>query len=243
MTRFLSELGQDIRYGFRTMAANKAFTALAVLSLALGIGANTTIYSVMESILLRSLPVADFSRVTGGPELAKPAAPGRQQGMGPRHAWGARYVLAGRQRRSCSAECSRTGRSRTLGESLSRGESRIFHALRILQRTKPYLVVHGQAMSGSAEYVTGEYFRGLAVSPAAGRLIGSEDDRPGAAPVAVISFATSRNRFGGAPNAIDSRLSSITFPSRDWRGAAGISLEWTRRRRRTSTFRCTRMCW
>src|SRR5512146_3420172 len=59
MTRFLSELGQDIRYGFRTMAANKAFSALAVLSLALGIGANTTIYSFMESILLRSLPVAD----------------------------------------------------------------------------------------------------------------------------------------------------------------------------------------
>src|SRR5262245_51656001 len=59
MTRFLSELGQDIRYGCRTMAANKAFSALAVLSLALGIGANTTIYSLMESILLRSLPVAD----------------------------------------------------------------------------------------------------------------------------------------------------------------------------------------
>src|ERR1043165_8038520 len=44
MTRFLSELGQDIRYGCRTMAANKAFSALAVLSRALGIGANTAIY-------------------------------------------------------------------------------------------------------------------------------------------------------------------------------------------------------
>ena len=59
MTRFLSELGQDVRYGCRTMTANKAFSALAVLSLALGIGANTAIYSFMESILLRSLPVAD----------------------------------------------------------------------------------------------------------------------------------------------------------------------------------------
>src|SRR5437660_4363374 len=58
MTRFLSELGQDVRYGCRTMAANKAFSALAVLSLALGIGANTAIYSFMEAILLRSLPVA-----------------------------------------------------------------------------------------------------------------------------------------------------------------------------------------
>src|SRR6201988_3633823 len=59
MTRYWSELRQDVRYGCRTMIANKAFSALAVLSLALGIGANTTIYSFMESILLRSLPVAD----------------------------------------------------------------------------------------------------------------------------------------------------------------------------------------
>src|SRR5216117_1629367 len=59
ITRFWSELGQDVRYGCRTMTANKAFSALAVLLLALGIGANTAIYSLMESILLRSLPVAD----------------------------------------------------------------------------------------------------------------------------------------------------------------------------------------
>src|SRR5438067_8946700 len=59
MTRFLSEFGQDVRYGCRTMIANKAFSALAVLLLALGIGANAAIYSFMESILLRSLPVAD----------------------------------------------------------------------------------------------------------------------------------------------------------------------------------------
>src|SRR5437667_11563051 len=58
ITRFWSALGQDVRYGCRTMTANKAFSALAVLLLALGIEANTAIYSLMESILLRSLPVA-----------------------------------------------------------------------------------------------------------------------------------------------------------------------------------------
>ena len=67
---------------------------------------------------------------------------------------------------------------------------------------KHNLAVRGQATIASTEYVTGEYFRGLAVSPAAGRLINSEDDRPGAAPVAVISLATSQNRFGGPSNAI-----------------------------------------
>jgi predicted permease len=64
------------------------------------------------------------------------------------------------------------------------------------------LAVRGQAASANTEYVTGEYFRGLAVSPAAGRPIDSEDDRPGAAPVAVLSFAASQNRFGGPANAI-----------------------------------------
>src|ERR1039457_2782739 len=55
----LEQLGQDLRYAFRTMAANRLFTLLAVVSLALGIGANTAIYSFMDAILDRSLPVAD----------------------------------------------------------------------------------------------------------------------------------------------------------------------------------------
>src|SRR5262249_13022963 len=54
---FWEQLTQDIRYGLRAMAASKLFTAMAILSLALGIGANTAIYSFMDAILLRSLPV------------------------------------------------------------------------------------------------------------------------------------------------------------------------------------------
>ena len=54
---FAEQLAQDIRYALRTMAANPMFTAMAVLSLALGIGANTAIYSFMDAILLRALPV------------------------------------------------------------------------------------------------------------------------------------------------------------------------------------------
>src|SRR5580704_9356680 len=56
---FAEQLAQDIRYGLRTIAANKTFSAMAILSLALGIGANTAIFSFMDSILLRSLPVPD----------------------------------------------------------------------------------------------------------------------------------------------------------------------------------------
>ena len=196
ITRFWSELGQDVRYGCRSMMANKTFSALAVLLLALGIGANTATYSFMESILLRSLPVADPESLVvlnwhspppfnaskewvhvmhGVQGLAWPGDKGAMvSGMFPYAAW------------------------ETLREE-NPVFSTLFGYFNGLTRT---LVVRGQATSASAEYVTGEYFRGLAVSPAAGRLIDSDDDRPGAAPVAVISFATSQNRFGGPPNAI-----------------------------------------
>src|SRR5262249_43689735 len=56
---FLDQLGQDARFAFRTMKSNRLFTLLAILTLALGIGANTAIYSFMDAILIRKLPVAD----------------------------------------------------------------------------------------------------------------------------------------------------------------------------------------
>ncbi len=57
--RLLEQLAQDLRYGLRMMAANKTFSAMAILSLALGIGANTAIFSFMDAILRRSLPVPE----------------------------------------------------------------------------------------------------------------------------------------------------------------------------------------
>ncbi len=57
MRTLLEQLGQDLRYALRMIGKNPAFTALAALSLALGIGANTAIYSFMDAILMRSLPV------------------------------------------------------------------------------------------------------------------------------------------------------------------------------------------
>ena len=196
MTRFLSELGQDIRYGCRTMTANKAFSALAVLSLALGIGANTTIYSFMESILLRSLPVADPESLVVLNWHSRPPRDGNKESV---------HVMHGLQGMAWPGDKGAMvigifpyGAFETLRE-----ENPVFSTLfGYFNGHNKTLAIRGQATSASTEYVTGEYFRGLAVSPAAGRLIDSEDDRPGAAPVAVISFATSQQRFGGPSSAI-----------------------------------------
>ena len=196
MTRFWSELGQDVRNGCRTMAANKAFSALAVLSLALGIGANTAIYSFMESILLRSLPVADPESLVVLNWHSRPPQNADKEWVHVVH--GIQGILWPGDKDAMVSGMFPYAAFETLRE-----ENPVFSTLfGYFDGLKSNLAIRGQATSASTEYVTGEYFRGLAVSPAAGRLIGSEDDRPGAAPVAVISFATSQNRFEGPANAI-----------------------------------------
>jgi macrolide transport system ATP-binding/permease protein len=200
MTRFWSELGQDVRYGCRTMMANKAFSALAVLSLALGIGANTTIYSFMESILLRSLPVAEPESLVVLNWRSPPPRNANKEWVHVMH--GVQGMAWPGDKGAMVSGMFPYGAFETVGETL-REENPVFSALfGYFNGLNRNLAIRGQATSASTEYVTGEYFRGLAVSPAAGRLIDSEDDRPGAPPVAVISFATSQQRFGGPSSAI-----------------------------------------
>lgn len=194
--RFWSEFGQDVRYAGRTMAANKAFSALAVLSLALGIGANTAIYSLMESILLRSLPVPDPESLVVLNWHSRPPEGANKEWSHVVH--GLQGVFWPGDKGALVSGIFPYPAFETL-----RAENPVFSTLfGYCNGRHRNLAVHGQATSASAEYVTGEYFRGLAVSPSAGRLIDSADDRPGAPPVAVISFATSQQRFGGPPAAI-----------------------------------------
>jgi macrolide transport system ATP-binding/permease protein len=194
----LEQLAQDFRYGLRTMRKNRTFTALAALSLALGIGANTAIYSFMDSILLRSLPVGDPASLVVVKWHAKPFAFGR------RATNGSEFVL-----RSISG----TFYDEPDGKS---GFIFPFPAFeRLQQASEPVLssifgyfragrmnvIVKGSAELATGQYVSGDFFRGLAVVPAAGRLMAADDDRAGASPVAVISRGYSERRFGGAANA------------------------------------------
>ena len=184
----LEQLAKDARYAFRTMAANKTFSALAVLSLALGIGANTAIFSFMDSILVRPLPVRDpQSLVSLAWHVPKPDMHGTN-----RHDDSYTDPSGGFVGGFFSYPAF----------ELFQRDDRIFASLFGYQGAGILnLSVHGQAELANAEYVTGEYFRGLDVPPAAGRLIGPEDDRAGMPAVAIVSYRLAQKRFGEAEKA------------------------------------------
>jgi len=187
---FWEQLLQDLRYAFRTMINNRAFTALAVLSLALGIGANTAIYSFMDSILLRSLPVSNPESLVALNWHNKVPARGTVLHGGS----GSIYTDP------------KTGSTAGIFpfpafELLSKSDAVFSSVFAYYPTRKVNLMVKGQAEQASGEYVSGDYFRGLAVPPAAGRVIIPDDDRVGAPPIAVLSFAFSQRRFGDAAGA------------------------------------------
>jgi macrolide transport system ATP-binding/permease protein len=180
----LEQLVQDVRFAFRTMRRNRTVTVVSALTLALGIGANTAIYSLMDAMLMRPLPVSDpQSLVT--------------------LAWHThKREMHGSNRHNVSYNDRGGG---WIGGIFS------YPAFEFLQRETPvlstvfgyqgagdlHLSVDNQAAIVAGEYISGNYFNGLGVLPAAGRLIVPGDDRAGAPAVAVISYALSMARFGG----------------------------------------------
>ncbi len=182
---WLELLGQDLRYALRSMIHNKSFTALALLSLALGIGGNTAIYSFAESILLRSLPVPDPKSLV----VMK---------------WRAKNFASV----ATSVSMSTGGTHNDSGGGLI-GTEFPYPALKLFQSNKDLLssafcyfvsenlsVTVGEntdALTG--QYVSGDYFRGMGVRPAAGRWILPADDEIGTAAVAVLSHRFSTQRF------------------------------------------------
>lgn len=197
--RPLDELTMDLRYATRTLFKNRAVTAFAVLSLALGIGANTAIYSFMDALLLRSLPVADPSSLAQLSWRAKPFNMGSKARNGPEfviHSTNGSFIndAAGANGRIFPFEA--VARLHAVSAPVLSSLFAYFPA------GKLHVVIKGEAELVDSEYVSGDFFGGLLVPPAAGRLIGPDDDRAGAPPIAVISAALSERRFGAAINAV-----------------------------------------
>ena len=195
----VEQLAQDIRYGLRSMIKNRMFTALAALSLALGIGANTAIYSFMDSILLRSLPVSDPASLVVFKWQSKPATLTAPDDFVLHSIDGATY----RDASGVSSAIFPFPAFEGLREASAPLLSSLF-AHKPAGRVN--VMIRGEAELAQGEYVSGDFFRGLAVLPAAGRLILADDDRTGAASVAVLSKGYSERRFGDAASAIGQHI-------------------------------------
>jgi predicted permease len=174
---------QDLKFGLRTLLKNRGFTAVAILTLALGIGANTAVYSLTDQILLRLLPVRNPD------ELVVLRMPGPMIG----------HV-------SSDIDEGAQSFSYPFYKDL-RDRNGTFRGL--LARFAISLSVAGEGHTERAdgELVSGNYFEVLGVRPALGRLLTPQDDLlPGGHPVAVLSHGYWSRRFGASPAILNQSL-------------------------------------
>ena len=189
---------RDVKYGFRMMRRSPVVTAVAILSLALGIGANTALFSVVDAVLLKTLPVAEPEQLVVFEWLA--GKPYRVSGM--------------------SGTSNVDVPPGMKGLSLFRYD--VFDKLRLAQAAAPdgplsdlfafaplpelAAKLGDQAEIINGQAVSGDYFSGLRLNAAVGRAITADDDRSGAAPVVVLSYQLWQDRFGANPNVIGQQL-------------------------------------
>ena len=170
---------QDLRYGLRMLLKLKGFTLVAVLSLALGIGANTALFSVVDAVLLKNLPVSEPERLVLFEWQA--GRPFRVNGMS-----GTSSVPGPPDLKSLSLfryevfEKMRQARAQA-----SEGPLSDFFAFAPMGQLTAVVDQQAELISGQA--VSGGYYAGLGVQPSLGRGITDQDDKPGATPVVVLS--------------------------------------------------------
>ena len=194
----MQSLIQDFRYGARMLIKHKGFTLVAVLSLALGIGANTAIFSVVDAVLLKTLPVAEPERLVLFEWQAGRAF--RLSGMS-----GSSNVPAPEGTRALSLfrydVFQRMDQTRVQSSDSPLSDLFAFAPLREVTA-----VVGDQAEVVDGQAVSGGYYSALRVQPILGRAITAEDDKPGATPVVVLSHQFWQERFAANPAVIGQQL-------------------------------------
>jgi predicted permease len=192
-------LWQDVSYGLRMMRRNPGFTAAAVLTLALGIGANTTIFSLIDALLLRSLPVRDPQ----GLVLLKWSAH-KSPNFHSSDSYGDCRLGPDTIDSHNLAVCSF---SHPFFDEL-RAQIGIFSTVAASAGSEDLnLVGNGPASIIHGLLVSGNYFDTLGVRPAVGRMLEPADDQPAAAPAAVLSYGYWQREFGGSPSVVGKTVS------------------------------------
>lgn len=174
----LDSAWRDLRHGARLLRMNKAFAAVAILSLALGVGANAAIFQLLDAVRIRTLPVAAPG------ELAEIRIDNPQGG------------------RTGQFSGRRPQLTYPLFERI-RDQQQAFSGLAAWGTNTFNMAPSGEARYATGLWVNGDFFTTLGVAPLLGRVLTAADDRPGCgAPGAVISYGFWQREFGGEPSAI-----------------------------------------
>ena len=177
-TRLLEIFLQDLRFAARLLRKSPGFAAVAILTLALGIGANTAIFTLLDQILLRSLSVKDPQQLV-------------------------LLDLVGHQYGNSSGD---SVLSYPMYRDFE-GHNQVFSGMFCHRFTSASLSFGGQAERVSIELVSGTYFGVLGVRPALGRTLTPDDDRvPNGEPLVVLSYGFWKQRFGEDPGVVGKTL-------------------------------------
>jgi predicted permease len=190
--RFMEILLQDARYALRILRKSPGFTAIAVLTLALGIGMNTAIFSLIDAVLFRALPASHPEELVllhwhshHKPKLHSYSSHGDCS-----------QHRQGENQNGCSFSLPFL--------NMLRKQNALFSGLAAFSGA-PQLDLSGNGAAtivNNGQLVSGEYFATLGVRAAFGRTLGPADDTPTAAPVIVLSYGYWQNAFGGSPDAV-----------------------------------------
>jgi len=180
----------DLRYALRQLAKASGFAAVAIVSLALGIGANTAVFSVTNAALLARLPVKDPEQLVIFNWLAEENVQPQSS-----NGWS--------NREPGSTKTTGTSFSIPTFEAFQQQTATLSDVFAFTPTGNLNVIVAGAAeLAAGTQLASGNYHLGLGVGAVFGRVFTPEDDRPGAEPVAVISHAYWQRRFGGDPAAV-----------------------------------------
>ena len=189
LSSWIDSLRQDLKYALRQFRLNPGFSAIAVLSLALGTGANTAIFQLVDAVRLRTLPVKDPQELT--------------------------YVDFAKGAERDGNFSTRSSMFTYRQWDLIRRQQQAFSGMAAWSATRFDLTSGGVERFAEGLYVNGDFFRVLGVPALRGRTFTGDDDQPGCgSPGAVISEPFWRREMGGDPNVLNStvRLDGRPFP-------------------------------
>lgn len=169
----MQKIWQDLRYGARMLVKSPGITFIVILALALGIGANTAIFSVVDAVLLRPLPYEESDRLVFLNETSK-----------------------------SMDEISISYPNFTDW----RTQNTVFEKIGVSNRSSYNLTGVGEAERIVTGQVSADLFAALRANPALGRLFTNDEDKPGAAPVVVLSYPLWQRRFGGQASILNQPL-------------------------------------